>query len=373
VYQYTLSTPWDLSTASYDSVSFSTSSEGNDPWDLFFKDDGTKMFVVSDDDVFEYDLSTPWVVSSAAYNGNNIYIKKESSDMRGIAFKADGFRMFLMSNTAPTTIFQYSLAQRTPWELNTAAYNNYFHSIAEDTTPNDVAFKSDGTKMYIIGDTTNTIYQYTLSTPWRVSSAVYDAVSFSVAGEDATPEGLVFKPDGTKMYIIGASGNDVHQYTLSTPWDLATASYDSVFFDVGSEDGSPRGVSFKTDGTKMYMIGNANNGVYQYTLSTAWDVGTASYDTVSLIVTSQDDTPTDVDFKTDGAKMFIVGDQNDDVYQYTLSTPWDLSSAVYDNVLYDLPTLNGSPTGIAFNPDGSSMYCTGDLLNDVFQYSLATV
>ena len=34
--------------------------------------------------------------------------------------------------------------------------------------------------------------------------------------------------DGTKMYIVGSSGDSVESWTLSTAWDISTGSYDSV-------------------------------------------------------------------------------------------------------------------------------------------------
>jgi hypothetical protein len=53
---------------------------------------------------------------------------------------------------------------------------------------------------------------------WDVSKAFYSGVSFSVAAQESQPYGLFFKPDGTKMYVIGVVGDDVNEYTLSTPW-----------------------------------------------------------------------------------------------------------------------------------------------------------
>ena len=36
-------------------------------------------------------------------------------------------------------------------------------------------------------------------------------------------------PDGTKMYIVGWLDNTVYQYTLSTPWDVTSASLTTTF------------------------------------------------------------------------------------------------------------------------------------------------
>ena len=53
----------------------------------------------------------------------------------------------------------------------------------------------------------------------------------------------------------------------STAWDVSTASYDGKYKDVSSEDEAPRGVFFKPDGSKMYVMGTSNDTVYQYSMA----------------------------------------------------------------------------------------------------------
>jgi len=61
--------------------------------------------------------------------------------------------------------------------------------------------------------------------------------SFSVAAQDTSPNGLFFKPDGTKMYVVGQVGDDVNEYDLSSAWDISTASYLQNFSVVAQETG----------------------------------------------------------------------------------------------------------------------------------------
>ena len=84
-----------------------------------------------------------------------------------------------------------------------------------------LAFKPDGTKMYMVGNTTDRVYQYTLSTPWNLATATYDTVSFLLSGQDTAPVGLAFKPDGTKMYVLGNTNDRVYQYTLTDPLTIS--------------------------------------------------------------------------------------------------------------------------------------------------------
>jgi len=156
-----------------------------------------------------------------------------------------------------------------------------------------------------------------------IDGSSYDSVSFSVSGQDNSPEGIAFNDDGTKMYMVGQSNDSVFQYSLSTGFDLSTASYDSVSFSVASEDTLPRGITFNTDGTKMYIVGGSSNSVFQYSLSTGFDLSTASYDSVSFSVATEDGSPTGIAFNTDGTKMYMVGYSIDSVFQYSLSTGFD--------------------------------------------------
>jgi len=102
---------------------------------------------------------------------------------------------------------------------------------------------------------------------WDLITAFYDSVSFSIATEDTGPQGIAFKSDGSKMYMVGNDNDEVYQYTLSTPWDLSTASYDSVSFSIAGEDTGSAGIAFKSDGSKMYMVGFTNDKIYQYILN----------------------------------------------------------------------------------------------------------
>ena len=258
--------------------------------------------------------------------------------------------------------------QSVPWSLSRAAYTNASFSVAAQSTgPEDIAFKTDGTKLYVLGGGFG-VFQYSLSTAWNLSTASYDSVSFSVTSEDATPTSLAFKSDGTKMYVVGNANDTVYQYSLSTAWNLSTASYDSVSFSVATEEINAQGLAFKSDGTKMYVVGAGQDTVYQYSL-TAWDLATASYDSVSFPV-AQDPAPIGLAFKSDGTKMYVMGNGNQKVYQYSLSTAWNLSTASYDSVSFSVASQDIGPLGLAFKSNGTRMYVVGNGSDTVYQYSL---
>jgi len=253
--------------------------------------------------------------------------------------------------------------------ISSATYDNVEFSVNSlDSVPTDVAFNSDGTKMYVLGIVSDKVHQFTLSTAFDLSTASSDSVNFSVGSQDINPYGIAFNNNGTKMYMCGNTSDSIHQYTLSTGFDLSTASYDSVSLNVSSQESIPAGVQFNNDGTKMYMTGNSNS-VYQYTLSTAFDLSTASYDSVSLDVSSLENVTSALAFNNDGTKLYITGHGNETIFQHTLSTAFDLSTASYDNLSLDVSSIEGNPRGLAFNNDDTKMYVIGPSTDKVHQFT----
>jgi sugar lactone lactonase YvrE len=255
-----------------------------------------------------------------------------------------------------------------PGDITSLDYGNVsFYVGGEDIGTRGITFNNDGSKMYMVGFANDSIYQYTLSTPFDLSTASYDSVSFSVAAQDSTPFGIVFNNDGSKMYTTGS--DSMYQYTLSTPFDLSTASYDSVSFYVNGEDSNSYDFAFNSSGSNMYMVGESNQAVYQYTLSTAFDLSTASYDSVSFDVSGENSSPNSIVFNNNGSKMYMTEGYSDSVYQYTLSTPFDLSTASYDSVSFDVSGEVTQTLSIAFNNRGSKIYILNGANHSVYEYN----
>ncbi len=369
VNEYDLSTAWDVSTASY-LQNFSVAAQETVPSGVFFKPDGTKMYVIgnSGDDVNEYDLSTAWDVSTASYL-QNFSVAAQEINPSGIFFKPDGTKMYVIGTTGDD-VNEYDLS--TAWDVTSASYLQNFSVAAQESGPQSIFFKPDGTKMYVIGSIGDAVYSYTLSTAWDVSAASFDVPTegyFSVAAQETNPSGIFFKPDGTKMYVIGSTGDDVNEYDLSTAWDVSTASY-LQNFSVAAQEITPQGIFFKPDGTKMYVIGNSGDDVNEYDLSTAWDVSTASY-LQNFSVAAQEINPSGIFFKPDGTKMYVTGYTGDAVNEYDLSTAWDVSSASYLQN-FSVAAQETNPQGIFFKPDGTKMYVIGLSGRDVNEYDLST-
>jgi DNA-binding beta-propeller fold protein YncE len=421
VSEYNLSSAWDMSTALY-SQNYSISSEEVIPLGLGFAYDGTKFFVVGNENrtVYQYSLSTAWDVSTASYSNKSFSIAGQDTGAYSIRFKPDGTKMYI-GGADNTSVFQYSTvlttaeldlstgnvfeitptsdiqvsltnpaasgtssgatlllsgAATTSYDLANAVYDSVSLDVSsENGDARAIAFNDDGTKLYMVGSSAipvaDSVFQYSLSTAYDLSTSSYDSISFSVGSQEATPLVISFNNDGTKMYTAGVNST-VYQYSLSTAYDISTASYNSVSFSVSSQETLPVDVSFNNDGTKMYVLGYNTDAIYQYTLSSAFIVSSASYDSVSFSVTSQVSLPQGFVLTEGGTKMYITDNTTDSVYQYSLSTAYDISTASYDSVSFSVASQDINPSGIRFNDTGTKFYICGFVNSTIYQYSSAT-
>lgn len=252
-----------------------------------------------------------WNVDNASYSGNSFSVVAENDGPVGVFFKPDGTEMYIMgsgsvSSTYRRSVIQYSLTSA--WDVSTASFTQAFSA----PEYNALFFKSDGLKLYLFPDFGN-VYQYSLSTAWDISTLSLDQ---SVSG-GPTPTGVFFKPDGAAYFVINGSTDAVDEYSLSTAWDISSASFVQSK-SVPTSEATPQDVFFKPDGTKMYIIGRSADRVYQYSLSTPWDISTAGSPETNFIVVSQDSSPTGLFFKEDGTQFWVVGDTNDTVFAYNI-------------------------------------------------------
>ena len=146
---------------------------------------------------------------------------------------------------------------------------------------------------------------------------------------------ITFNNDGTKMYNTSSENhgaapqNDLlYEYVLTNAYDVSTASYqgDAQKLDVSGQTDEPFGLTFNNDGTKLYVSGGLGAGkVFQYTLGTAYDVSTQTGSVVEFA--AGDTRPCGIRFNNDGTKLFVAGFNGGNIEESHLSTAYDLSTA----------------------------------------------
>lgn len=416
VFSYTLSTAWDISTASYDSKSLVTTSDGEDnPGGVAFNQDGTFLYVIGDGAraILQYQLTTAYDLSTATVTSSSypfdqsiggIHIKPDNTKVYLVDYSQDVVTQITSTLTTQTldlstgNYFSHALTEEikielsnppasgkayaaqieltggaaTSYDLARASYDDKSFSVSSQlAAPTGVAMKPDGTRFFAIGRTSDKVFQYDLSTAYDISTASYNSVEFSVSTETTYPEDIFFKPDGTKMFFTTSAEDAVFQYSLSTAWDLSTASYDSVSFDTSNEDNALKGLTFNNDGSKMYTSGIQFDIVVEYDLATNWVVSSATYNSVTLSVGTETINPDGIVFNGDGTKLYVVS-TDDIVYQYNLTTGFDLSTASYANISFSVTTEDSTMTGITLGREGTKMYLIGSQGDNIYQYSIGS-
>ena len=81
---------------------------------------------------------------------------------------------------------------------------------------------------------------------------------------EATPRGLTFNDDGTKMYFVGGTRDKVYEYHLSIPFDIGTAEDSGSHLYVGGVDSAPRSVTFQDNGKRMLLAGVGTDKIWSY-------------------------------------------------------------------------------------------------------------
>lgn len=217
---YTISPAGDITTASEVVVErFDTGLSGLKG--LFFKPDGTKMYVCRDDEIIQYPLATAWNPSTTGTA--TTYTASSFTDAQGMFISPDGLHLFVVEDNG-TSNRVYQLAFGTAWDVSTLS-DVHDVSVNSQTSGQayDIMLNSTGTKMYILGNSTDQIFQYSLDTAWTLSTIDYDSISLNVSGQDSDMRGLCMVND-LRFYTVGDQNNDAYQYTIGEEF-TGTARY----------------------------------------------------------------------------------------------------------------------------------------------------
>jgi DNA-binding beta-propeller fold protein YncE len=246
----------DIDNASYDGVSLAIS--GQNFADAFFKPDGTVLFAADGDGISAYNLSTAWDLTTSSSGSSFAW-----SFAFCVYFKPDGGRVFWLQNSNDT-LYQVDLS--TPWDLSTAG-TAVAGAPVVGSIVRGLRFNSDGTKVYACDRANTQVEQFNLSTAWDISASSASTTPseiFDTSSQSSEPSVYAFNPDGTKMWLTDTSSDSIYEYNLSTADDISTASYANKSFDLSSQDSVPIGGQFKSDGSKMYIAGLLNDTLFQY-------------------------------------------------------------------------------------------------------------
>lgn len=251
----------------------------------------------------------------------------ELLEPRDIFFKPDGTVLYILGGVGPK-VYQYSLS--TAWDTSELLFEGSFDVGDQEVTPQGMYVGDSGTKLYIVGTGTvddetdgKTVYQYDLSTAWDFTDTVTYNSGYALSDVIA-PSGIAFNSAGNKMFILDNTGAKIYRYSLGAAWDATSAGASDQNYSI-TEDNLPTGIYLDSGSNNIYVTGTTNDVVIHYELSSADDLTSISL-VESVSITNQETEATGLSFKSDGSKLYVIGLNSDSVNRYDLLTNWDVSS-----------------------------------------------
>ena len=376
--KHTMSTPFEIDTASYDSMTSSGlyASSGYSKG-LYFKPDGTRVFWIDKSDIRYGDLSSAWDLSTFSYQSGQNLSGWYTGGSGGLAetvtftFKPDGTKFYIAESgsqlgggwtgsTSYSNILEFNLS--TAWDINTYSYvqtnTTAFNGASHEGYLNGISFSSSGDKLHYCSGSNTYGFQCTLSTPWDISTIGNNSglktYYQTVDGFQGNGLNFQWKSDGSVYYFIGTdanyNGNIISQMEPNNAWNIGgavnsqdTPANDSDYTDwchpanlFGGQ--SNYGAAWNDDGTKLFYT--SSYSVKILPVATAYDIKTITTTGQSYVGTQLGYGPKTIRFKPDGTRFWLGPEtQNQVVGQYEIPTPWDLSS---------VPN-NGNPPGATYS------------------------
>ena len=290
---------FNISSASYTAAT-QVYSQDNTPMGMVVNPAGTTllMFGWQNDRIYEYSMSTAWDVSTLTYTNRSHDISNDSGFISNLVYNNDGTKLFATDQSSDL-IIQMDLG--TPYQLNsitaTTPQNTNTQLSNSISSPQDVEWYDNGNKAIFVNG--SRIYKvdagaaYTvggpnLTTPDSNYVDLHNSppnsggiIKLGLAQDSSDPSnhsvrGIKFNNDGTELHVLAqviSSGGETVIYVLdlSTPYDIYTATVDfskKKIFDLYHSNATS--FAFKPDGTKLFMLerGSANGGttnaVYEY-------------------------------------------------------------------------------------------------------------
>ncbi len=237
-------------------------------------------------------------------------------------------------------------------------------------SPSSSWFDDTGTKIFVLygpvgAGASGGLYLFPLSTAWDISSMQSYTQYFSTT--DSSESGVSFDTTGNYFYVGTANLDDVFRYYSGAAWNISAAQ-SSGSISIG---GNLTGIFLQPSGSKIFTLDTLTDSVSEWIMNTPFDITTASF-VVSGSVTTQENNPLGVFFKDDGTRMYIVGTGSDKVHQYDLSTAWDITTKTYNSISGSVITESPNANDIFISPNGLNIYIcdrtTGS--NSIRQYSI---
>ena len=235
--------------------------------DAQFKDDGTIVYMSDNngDRIWQHQLNTP-------YDGTTIrreptWVKGvggQTNQAYGIAWQRDGSILYI-GDRQSDNIIQYDPVAGN-WDATGAVYEG--GSPAPEFSVNgaipgarvrsiDMPKELNNTRMFVTDTDAVALYEFSFGTIGDVRTLSHVQTSTTFSADMASFAGIRWRPNGKMLFAVERTARRIHQYTLSTAWDISTLTH-VTFVSVPPSTGEyAQAVEFNPDGTRMEVMTNA--------------------------------------------------------------------------------------------------------------------
>ena len=127
-----------------------------------------------------------------------------------------------------------------------------------------------------MGTVEKKVNHFTLTTAFTFEDGTSFVDTSPVQNESTSPQDVKFSKDGFRYFIVDGISAMVFQYVMTTAFDITTALFTGDAFFTGDQDSNPLGMTFGSDGKKLLLAGFATDTIYEYDLSNAFQFGEES-------------------------------------------------------------------------------------------------
>ena len=232
----------------------------------------------------------------------------------------------------------------------------------------------NGEYMFLWDNAQKTINKFSLSTPFDVTTAVSVQNSTDLSSTVGSVVNSVtdqhFRSDGLIVVLTDIGNTDFYQYSLSTPWDLSTLA----FVNTGVAPSDIRGIWIMDDGLHMFGTRLVSDDLRHWEFGTAWDITTITQTQVVATTPIGSTGPTDVVVRPDGLMMIgttIGGGGNDALRQWNVTgDPFDISTLDHIGSINVGQDFNVAPEPRSFfiRASGETIYVPDVVKKEIFMF-----
>lgn len=194
---------------------------------IYFKPDGTRFYVITNDNLKQYSLSTAWDISGG------VTFEHELTDLMtqeatGIEFKPDGTRFYYTSQTGDNGSEEHKIGEyhlSTAWDISTASFDNVNSLPSYNDFPSGIRWRGDGFGVSISDGKDSKVRKYVTDSGWTISDG-YDF--FDETGSELTDyvwdvEGFCFADDGYKLFVVDQGDHEIEAVDLEFNYNVGNS------------------------------------------------------------------------------------------------------------------------------------------------------